>query len=256
MTGDPRERVRRNAHFGHGVFRRRLRLIAEPGRVRVGLEDTNHAMRLVLRHDGERVTDIEPGMTRIPMSTCPGAAVPLRAFVGMPLAPYPRRPSAVANPRANCTHLHHMALLAIAHARRTGTRQYDIEVPDEHPDPVWSVVRRDGVEMHRWRTFGGTIVAPDAVAGLPLREGFARWIVERFAGDDLEAAFVLGNAYLVSLARRFDMEAWVGEQPVGHGHMVGKCFGYQPDVVPHGVYLANTTRDTTAADTPLLADFD
>ena len=74
-----------NAHFGEGIFRRRLRLIAEAGQVRAGLEDTNHAMRLVLRHDGERVTDVEPRMTRIPVSTCPGAAGPLRAFVGLPL---------------------------------------------------------------------------------------------------------------------------------------------------------------------------
>ena len=213
-------------------------------------------MRLLLRHDGERVIDIESRMTRIPMSTCPGAAVPLRAFVGAPLGPYPRRPAALVNPRVNCTHLHHMALLAIAHARRTGARQYDVEVPDEHPDPVWSVVRRDGVEVHRWRTFGGSVVGPEAFAGLPLREGFARWAADRFEGDDLEAAFVLGNAYIVSFARRFDTEAWAGEQATGHGHMAGKCFSYQPDVVRHGTYLANTVRDTTSADTPLLADFD
>jgi hypothetical protein len=248
--------MRRNLQFGQGVFRRRLRLIAEPGQVRAGLEDTNHAMRIVLRHDGERVTGVESSMTRIPMSVCVGAAGPLRAFVGAPLAPYPIRPSAEVSARANCTHLHHMALLAMAHARRTGTRQYDIEVPDEHPDPVWSVIRRDGVDVHRWQTFGGKIVGPDTLAGLPLIGGVARWAPERFRGDDLEAAFVLGNAYIVSFARRYNTEAWAGEQAVGHSHMSGKCYGYQPEVVKHGTYLANASRDTTSADTPLLADFD
>ena len=247
--------VRRNAGFGQGIFRRCLRLIAEPGQVRAGLEDTNHAMRIVLRHDGERVTDIESGMTRIPMSTCPGAAVPLRAFVGKPLAPYPPRPSALVNPRVNCTHLHHLALLAMAHALRGGCRQYDVEVPDEHPDPVWSSVRRDGVEVHRWRTFGARIVGPDAFAGLPMREGLARWAAERFLGDELEAAFVLANAYVVSFARRFDTEAWAGEPAVDHSYMAGKCFSYQPEMVQRGTYLANATRDTTAPDTPLLDDF-
>ncbi|HLS80880.1 MAG TPA: DUF2889 domain-containing protein [Steroidobacter sp.] len=246
---------RRNVDFGHGVFRRRLRLIAAAGRVCAGLEDSHHAMRLVLRHDGERVTDIESSMTRMPMSTCPGAAAPLLAFIGMSLAPYPQRPSALVDSRANCTHLHHMALLAIAHAQRTGTRQYDIEVPDEHPGPVWSVVRRDGLEVHRWRTCNNRIVEPDAFAGLPMQKGFARWAAERFDGDDLEAAFVLSNAYLVSHARRFDVGAWAGEQAVAHDSMVGKCYGYQPAVVKRGVYVANASRDTTAADTPLLADF-
>jgi len=252
----PDTAIRRNAAFGRGVFRRRVRLVAGPGEVRAGLEDTNHAMQVVMRHDGGRVTGIESSMTRIPMSTCPGAGVPLHAFVGLALAPYPSRPSAVVNPRANCTHLHHLALLAIAHAQRGGRRQYDVAIPDEHPDPVWSSVRRDGVEAHRWRTFGAKIVGPDAFAGLPLREGFARWAAERFQGDDLEAAFVLGNAYIVSFARRFDTEAWAGERAGAHGAMIGKCYSYQPEVVQRATYLANAARDTTAPDTSLLEGFD
>lgn len=255
MSTDPRVDMRLNTRYGRGVFRRRLRLIAEPGQVRVGLEDANHAMRMVLRHDGQRVTDVESRMTRIPMTGCAGAAEPVRAFIGAPLAPYPVRPSAVVSARANCTHLHHMALLAIAHAGRTGTRQYDVEVPDEHPDPVWSVVRRDGMEIHRWQTFAGAIVGPAALAGLPLVGGVARWAPERYCGDELEAAFVLGNAYQVSLSRRYDTNAWAGEQAAGHSHMTGKCYGYQPEVVRHVTYLACVV-DTTPPDTPLLADFD
>ncbi|MBP6104987.1 MAG: DUF2889 domain-containing protein [Steroidobacteraceae bacterium] len=243
-----------NPRFGEGVFRRRLRLFAEADQVRAGLEDTNHAMRLVLRHDGERVTEVEPRMTRIPISTCPGAAGPLRAFVGLPLTPYPSRPSGVVGAHANCTHLHHLTLLAIAHAGRIGRRQYDVEVPDEHPAPVWSSVRRDGVEIHRWRTFEGSIVGPEAVAGLPLRGGIARWAVERFEGDALEAAFVLANAYVVSFSRRYEVNAWAGQRAAADGHISGKCYGYQPGIVSQGIYFANTI-ETTSPDTPLLADF-
>ena len=244
-----------SADFGSGIFRRRLRLIAEADRVRAGLEDTKHAMDLILWHDGERVTDIEPRMTRFPLSTCPAAALPLRAFIGAPLTPHPARPSALVDARANCTHLHHLALLAIAHARRGGTRQYDVEVPDEHPDPVWSVIRRDGVEVHRWRTFNGEIIEPAAFAGLTMRKGFARWATQRFTGDELEAAFVFSNACFVSFTRRYDTRAWTGKSPTGHGEMVGNCYSYQPEIARSGVYLARESRDTTAADTPLLADF-
>lgn len=256
MADEPAERARLNNRFGGGIFRRRLRLVASPREVRAALEDTNHAMRIVLSHDGERVTGIESVMTRIPISTCPGAAMPLRAFVGSPLAPYPRRPSAAINPRANCTHLHHLALLAIAHATRGGTRQYDVEVPDEYPDPVWSSIGRDGLVVHRWRTFEGKVLAPAEHAGQPLGPGFARWAAECFDGDDLEAAFVFSNAYLVSFSRRFDIAAWTGEQPRDHRPMHGKCYSYLPEVMPHGRYFANTSRDTTAADTPLLAELD
>lgn len=245
-----------NPHFGEGIFRRRLRLIAEAGQVRAALEDTNHAMRLVLRHDGERVTDVEPRMTRIPVSTCPGAAGPLRAFIGLPLAPYPLRSSEVVSARANCTHLHHLTLLAMAHALRGGVREYDVEVPDEHPAPVWASVRRDGMEIHRWRTFEGSIVGPDELAGLPLSAGIARWAAERFEGDALEAALVFANAYVVSFSRRYEVNAYAGQRAAAYGQMSGKCYGYQPEVVSQGgVYFPNAI-DTTSPHTPLLADLD
>jgi len=246
----------KNPDFGSGTFRRRIRLIAEPGQVRAALEDTNHAMRVVVRHDRERVTDTQSRMTRIPLSTCPGADLPLRAFIGTPLVRYPVRANAHVNPRANCTHLHHLTMLAIAHARRSGTRQYDIEVPDEHPDPVWSTLRRDGIEVHRWQTFGGRVVGPEGFAGLPLLQGFARWAAERFEGEALEAAFVLQNGYFVSFSRRYDTASWMGQSATSHRHMIGKCYSYQADVAPTGVYYGDNTRDTTSPDTPLLADFD
>jgi hypothetical protein len=247
--------MKRNAAYGSGIFRRRIRLLAEAGSVFAGLEDTNHAMGLVLRHDGARVTAIESRMQRVPLSTCAGAAVPLRAFVGAPLAPYPSRPSDAVDARMNCTHLHHLALLAIAHACRGGGRQYDVEVPDEHPDPVWSVVRRDGGEVHRWRTLEGRILEPAPLAGSPMAKGFARWAAARFDGDDLEAAFVFSGAYMVSFIRRYDTRAWTGHSAASQADMAGKCHSYQPEVARAGVYLAREVRDTTAVDTPLLADF-
>jgi len=245
-----------NPGFGSGIFRRRIRLIAEHGQVRAALEDTSHAMRLIVRHDGGHVTDTQSRMTRIPLSTCPAADAPLRAFIGTPLVPYPVRANAQVNPRANCTHLHHLAMLAIAHARRGGTRQYDIEVPDEHPDPVWATLRRDGAEVLRWQTLGGQLVGPGDLAGRPLLVGFARWAAERFEGEALEAAFVMQNGYFVSISRRYDTDSWMGRPATSHQHMVGKCYSYQADVAPHGVYHGDSTRDTTAPDTALLDDFD
>lgn len=68
-----------NPQYGRGVFRRRIRLIATAGRVRAAFEDVAHAMRLVLEHDGERITGITPEFRRVPLNVCPGAAGPLRA---------------------------------------------------------------------------------------------------------------------------------------------------------------------------------
>jgi hypothetical protein len=244
-----------NPAFGTGIFRRRLRLSAGPGVAVAALEDTNHAMRVELQHDGAQITSIRSQVSRSPLTTCPGAEAPLQAFVGRPLEPYPGRPSAVASPRANCTHLHHLGLLARAHALRGGTRQYDIEIPDEGSAPVWSSLRQDGVEIIRWQTWNWQIVAPEALGGLPLKEGFARWAAQRFEGEALEAAFVLQNGYFVSYARRWDTEAWAGKPAVSHESMLGRCYGYQPEVVVHGSYRAGSTLDTTDPATPLLDDW-
>jgi len=71
-----------NVHYGNGVFRRRIRLCADAGRVMVELEDGNHGFRLRLHHDGRVVADVDADTIRHPFGTCPEAVVPLREFVG------------------------------------------------------------------------------------------------------------------------------------------------------------------------------
>lgn len=246
-----------NPQYGRGLFRRRIRLIAEPGQVRAALEDVAHAMRLVLRHDGTRITAIEPDFRRIPLTTCPGAAEPLRAFAGTPLATPMRRMFGEHNPRAHCTHIYDLALLAMAQALRGGVRQYDVEVPDEHPGPAWSRVLRDGIEIHRWQTFEARIVAPEALFGRPLIKGFTLWAYERFGADAeaLEAAMVFHKGYLVSGSRRYDVDAYAGRRAADAGVLRGACHSYSEPTVFRAVTIGGTHRDLTDAGEALLADF-
>ena len=245
-----------NTDYGQRVFRRRIRLIAGPGAVRAALEDTGHAMRLVLQHDAGRITAITPEFRRFPLDTCPGAAGPLRALIGMPLDTPMRRMLTEHNPRAHCTHVYDLTLLAMAHALREGSRQYDVEVPDEHPAPAWSRVLRDGVEVHRWQTLEQRIVAPEPFAGLPLIRGFLSWASERFGADPeaLEAAVVFSKGYMVSTARRFDMDAQVGIRAEQLTMMHGACYSYSPPAVTRAVRV-KTIRDLTNVGDELLDDF-
>jgi len=245
-----------NADYGQRVFRRRIRLIAGAGEVRAALEDTGHAMRLVLQHDGERITAITPDFRRFPLDTCPTAAEPLRALVGMPLATPMRRMLGAHDPRAHCTHVYDLTLLAMAHALRGGVRQYDVEVPDEHPGPVWSRVLRDGVDVHRWQTFEQRITAPEPLAGRPLLKGFSLWANEHFGADPeaLEAAVVFSKGYMVSTVRRFDMDAHVGVPAMQFTMMHGACYSYSHPAVARAVRL-KTVRDLTDVGDDLLEDF-
>lgn len=246
-----------NPSYGRGVFRRRIRLIAAPGAVRAALEDVAHAMRLVLRHDGGRITAIEPEFRRIPLTTCGGAADPLRAFVGLPLATPLRRLLAEHNPRAHCTHIYDLAQLAMAHALRGGVRQYDVEVPDEHPGPVWARLLRDGTEVYRWQVFEGRILAPEPLAGRPLVKGFSLWAYELFGADPeaLEAAMVFSKGYLVSSSRRYDMSRYVGRSASEAHTMRGACHSYSEPAVFQAVTIGGTHRDLTDVGDELLGDF-
>lgn len=252
----PREFSDRNPTFGEGALRRRIKLIAERGQVRAGVEDAYHSFRLTLRHDGARVTAVAPLFLRIPLTTCPSAERPLQGFVGMPLDLPWRALVAQENPRAHCTHLHDLCQLAMAQARRGGSRTYDVVVPDEFPDPVWTTLHRDGELLLRWKTYRGKILEPSVYAERPLLRGFSPWANAEFSGDDLEAALVLHKGYFVSRARSWNVEASAGKGVAHHDIMRGACHSYSEPQISIALRNRGTTIDTSDPALPLLADLD
>lgn len=251
---EPKRLADRNPNFGSGALRRRVRLIAEGQVVHAGVEDSYHSFRLQLHHDRVQVTAIEPRVLRAPLSTCPAADVPLRGFVGMPLDQPWRRLVAQENPRRHCTHLFDLAVLAMAHARRGGERTYDVTVPDEYPDPVWTTVHRDGELVLRWQTFKGKILQPVELAGQPLLQGFSKWANAALREDELEAAIVLHKGYFVSRARPWNVEAHAGKGVAHHETMRGACHSYSEPQMSVAVRTRGTTIDTSDPAIPLLPD--
>lgn len=243
-----------NHLFGTGALRRRIRLLAQNGLVRAGVEDSYHSFRLALRHDGKVITRIDAQGVRFPLSTCPGAVTALRDLEGESLTAPPIDVAHRHAPRSHCTHLYDLTLLAMAHALRKGSRQYDVEIPDEHPDPVWSRVWRDGIEIHCWRTFNNKILAPRRLADHPMLRGFSLWASRQFAGDALEAAHVLHKGYFVSRARPWDVDADAGQSVAHHQIMVGKCYSYSPAVMATAIRQRGMTIDTSDQSIDLLPD--
>ena len=119
-----------NPDFGSGCFHRRIRLVHAQGGVEAQIEDSSHAFHLSLDYSGGLVTHIKSGMLRYPLTTCPGATEPLRAFEGQRLDTSLPALNTAVNARSNCTHLYDLAVLAMAQARRgLGTRVYDVLMP-------------------------------------------------------------------------------------------------------------------------------
>ncbi|MFM7396958.1 MAG: DUF2889 domain-containing protein [Gammaproteobacteria bacterium] len=243
-----------NPAFGSGALRRRIGLIAEPGVVRAGVEDSYHSFRLHLAHDQGVVSSVQTHALRYPLDTCPLASRPLQRFFGMPLSTPWSDLMSRENPREHCTHLYDLLFLAMVHAGRGGQRAYDIVVPDENPGPVWSTVHRDGVEVLRWKTQSGVLLEPQGLSGRPLLKGFSRWAGEQLSGDELEAALVLHKGYFVSRARRFDIAGGAGQRVAHLEIMRGACFSYSEPRMSVAVRMAGHVIDTSSPTTPLLND--
>jgi hypothetical protein len=240
-----------NPDYGNGVFRRKIRLVNQPGRVDAALEDCNHGFCVSIEHDGHRVTEVHPEHRRIPLTTCAGAAKPLKALVGTPLGLDDKALAQTIDSSTNCTHWLDLALLAIAHAARDeAEREYLVNVPDDNGEAVAAQVLCNGRLVHSWMLQNWTVHAPASIAGKPLYRGFVKWASEYFSdADQREAAFILQKGYFVSSARLFDIASLEGDPASGHTVMHGSCYTYSPPHVSHAVRVGGASlRDFT--DTP------
>lgn len=257
------DKFRPNPTYGTGVFRRRIRLVrtatsALNGQVHGALEDCNHGFQSTVIYRDGKVTDVKPQFMRIPFTTCDGAWKPLQNLVGAAIDATPSQLLAIAPPLSNCTHLHDLTLLAIAHTQRPEiTVQYDIEVTDATPENASHLrVFRSGddgerVLMHHWQSKNYMLVDPPELKDKPLFMGFSRWANERFSGLANEAAFVLQKGNLVSIGRMLDVDAMEGSRAADENGSVS-CFTYSPPNNAIATRIGKTVRDFTDAEERLL----
>ncbi len=234
--------------YGGGCYRRAIRLVPTGANsIEAALEDDAHAFALTLHHDGQRVTAIEGRAVRYPLTTCDGAVVPLRAMAGAPLGDARQELNAYVDPRANCTHLHDLALLAIMHAFRAEPAcRYDISVPDTHEGRTLAILERDGVRLLGWELHDGVIETPALYAGQVALGGFTRWARTALEPRELEHALMLQRGCMVARSRIFDRAAH-REPAVRHG-MRAVCYSYSPGQVEHALGTPGSRLDFT--DTP------
>lgn len=243
-----------NPDYGSGCFRRRIRLTGTAGQVIAELEDSCHAFRATLCHDGKYITALNAETLRIPFNTCVGATHPIQALVGLAVGSDPKTVNESVNPFSNCTHLFDLSVLAIAHAARgETTRTYDVMVEDERgAEPANAVAYLDDKEILRFKTREWELLGPPELRGKPLFRGFAAWANDYFQGDEREAAFVLQKGYFVSSARRIDSRKIEGSRATDHPHIPGACHTYSDAVIGQARRLPDTIRDFSNTPEQLL----
>lgn len=256
------DKFKPNPNYGKGVFRRRIRLSrtvesATTGFVHGALEDCNHGFQSTVSYRDGVVTGIQPQFMRIPFTTCDGAWQPLQKLIGASTSATPAELLALAPPLSNCTHLHDLTLLAIAHSRRAEmVVQYDVEVTDAVNGVsdlrVWRTVDGDNKQlMHHWKSKDYMLCWPDELNAKPLFMGFSRWANEHYSGLDNEAAFILQKGNLVSIGRMLDVDAMAGSRARDENDRLA-CFTYSPENSGNAYRRSKTVRDFTDCEEKLL----
>lgn len=241
-----------NPNYRAGVFRRRVLLVNEPGKVRGELEDCSHGFRVELHHDGIQVTAVSVQVLRIPLTTCAEVERPLAALVGSPLRVSWQEYGTRLPTSTNCTHVHDLSWWALQHALRPDvSRQYDVAVTDEGAEPSECSLRRNGELVHQWFARQGGIVAPADIAGRTLFRGFSVWARRAFEDDAYEAAIMLQRGYFVAQARRHFGTKTADYSALESKPMHGVCYSYSPGAVERAVAL-DADMDFTDAPELLL----
>ncbi len=220
-------------------FRRRLRITPFPDRVLSELEDDFHHMAVTVHHDGRTATAVEPFMERAPWSSCPGAvAVLTQTFCGVPLQEFASR----GDKRANCTHLHDLAVLAAAHAFDRQRLMFDILVSDPIDGGSRAELRRDGATVLSWIIVKGRIVEPAPLAGIEL-DNMRDWI-KSLDPVSAEAARLLRWGAMIAHGRTLPAgwASWGGRMTSR-----SRCYTFQPhraNQVEHTGVIRDFSRGT------------
>lgn len=230
--------------FAAPGYRRHIRVQPGSGHCTAALEDDYHAMAVTLRHDGTTITGVTGEMVRVPWSTCPGAAEVIRqTFTGVALD----KAAARGGKRANCTHLHDLALLAAAHAHDPVATLYEIAVADPVDGETHAQIRRNGLNVMAFAHHRDVMSSPDAVAGLSLfnlRDWIAALpdVAAQTAGRLLQWATIIAHGRGMTLAQHGD-----------HSRIPANCFTFQDERRGDAQRLPTITDFSESGRTPLAA---
>lgn len=222
-------------------FRRRFLVTPAPDRVIAAVEDDYHSMAVTLHHDGMIVTGVDATMERVPWTTCPGApAVLARTFTGVGLADVAAR----GEKKANCTHLHDLAVLAAAHAGDDAPVRYDIAACDPLDGLSIAEIRREGEMMLRLVHRSHVIATPQELAGLSLLR-LREWM-DGLEPAAREAAKLLQWGAILANGRSIPMERQSTASKVPPN-----CYTFQPENSVHALRVGRVIDFSAAAIAPL-----
>lgn len=236
-----------NPDYGSGCYRRLLSFYVLDGAVLGTIDDSHHAMWLLLRHDGQRIESVEADIGRGPATSCRGSASGLQSLIGLPFQADGHAAMALLDCVQNCTHLSDLALWSLRVAQRepVGSRvEYRIRVEDDGGAPFRIEIAKDGRTIHSWLVSGNGVLAPAPLTSMPLLRGFMAKARAHFQHDSLEAAIMLQRGFWVARGRRHIVDA----APVPltfYEDMEDACYSYAGEQWRTATSHVDYVRDVT-----------
>ena len=246
--------------YGTGCYRRRIELCATETGARGELGDDFHHFAVEISHDGGFVTAVAGEPRRIPWTTCPGALAPLQAMKGAALDAAILDLVRHTPAKAQCTHLHDVTCLTIAHAGRVASggareRRYDVTVPDRVERRAECRVEIDGEEALHWSLEGMRVTAASdpsfeglAIGSRPFRE----ILRDRPTPDAIEAAWILQRAVFIGLGRQHDFDAMRTAREFAD-EVGGGCHAFAPERLDQGLRVLGNTHDFSESADEILS---
>jgi hypothetical protein len=222
------------------AFRRAILVQIEDRRINAELEDDFHRFGVTLHHDGAVLTAVEGRAARFPWTTCPEAPDALTALVGAPLAPDPTLLYRHTDPRAQCTHLFELAVVALSQAGQApGERLFEAAVSDPDEGPRRAELCIDGASVAGWDLMGDEITGPPPYAGRPV----SAFTSQAISAEDPETALhllILRRVALTAHGRRIDVDAYATAAAMGRSP---QCYSLQPENAVRGKRVLGSHLD-------------
>lgn len=231
-----------NPAYGGGYFVRttRFRRLA-PGQLEAVMEDSFHALAMILHHDDRALQRVTARWERHPLTSCSGAELAMQDLGGVPLVGDLRIRWLQAQPDQQCTHMFDTLRLAAVHAALgRADRRYDVVLPDTASDRQIIRLLIDGsTDLEIAVDAAFRVVAPAVYAGAPLLGGFARWAGATLSADEFEKMFLLQRGAFVGRGQKLDIAQFYDRPGALSGPPPATCFGSQPVRYEDSRRLAN-----------------
>lgn len=229
--------------YGKYTAIRSVYLRRGPGVFYAALEDTFHALDIIVQHNAGIVSAIDAQWTRHPYSSCVGATDAIKQHIGLNLSAMSQLLTK-EEAQSQCTHIVDILKLIAMHFGTDFTeRRYDVIAPDNKSHRITAKLFVDSsLTLEVETQLYDQIITPTEFAGRSLYRGLLPWIAKTFDQNTFLHWFLLQKALFVARGQLVSAEDYIGKVAALTGPPANSCFGSQRERYDRAVRVDSIRR--------------